>query len=1326
MAPEDRPTAQRDVGDSGAPLRGAQRRAPVAYAELSCQSAFSFLRGASEPEALVERATELGYAALALTDRDGLYGNPRFHLAAKAAGLAAVHGTTLTLARPGGRDGRPLAVAALDGRPETADDRVVLLAEDDAGWSRLCRLVSAARHRSRTEPVTALESLAAEAGQAGGLIALAGPHLPEATVAALREIFGRGRMLLAIHDRLLKRDRRGQATQRERGARLGLPLVVTGGVRFAGRGDKPLHDVLACVRHGLTLDEAATRLLPNAEFCLRPTSELQRLFRHCPDALTRTVEVAARCRFSLDRLAYRFPHVQPPPGETQFSHLHRLVHAGAPRRYRPMTPAAARQLARELDLIERLDLAGYFLLVHDIVRFCEEHEILCQGRGSAANSAVCYVLGITSVDPVGMDLLFERFLSENRGEMPDIDLDIEHERREEVLQYVYGKYGRDHAALAAEVISYRARSAVRDAGKALGFTLAEVDSLAKGLDRRWDNDSGALPPEWTERRDDPRLPHLLRLVQRMEGLPRHLSIHVGGMIITGPPLTDVMPVEPAAMKDRTVVPWDKDDLAALGILKIDLLGLGMLTALAKCFRLVNGLRREGEGAAASGGGYGLGLRPAPDEETASAESMAARGCRVRPTPPPGRAAPSSSAAPVHETETGGESSDRPGAEVVSSSHVHRDRGSEPPPHEGPSAERCAERAAGPMEGAQRGAPGGLGTNFSAQWTCGRGTPQRGATTDGPREESPVCRSARGSRAEPPPSVAPLSLHTVPTDDAATWDMLCAADTVGVFQVESRAQMNCLPRLKPRRFYDLVVEVALIRPGPIQGGMVHPYLRRRAGREAIEYPHPSLKPILERTLGVPLFQEQGMRIAMTAAGFSGGEADELRRAMGHKRSRERMEAVSRRLIEGMARFGIPRPAAERIYKQLAAFADFGFPESHAASFARLAWASSWLKRHHPTEFLCALLNSQPMGFYPPAVLVSDAQRHGVLVLPVDVLQSGWESTLQWVEAPVAPARARAGAQGGGRAAARHPAPRAASDAPDTAIVGVEPRNWASAGGVTHGSSAAGAPRYGDARDARREGRAPVLGVRLGLCTVRGLGEACEARVRAGLASVATRGPFVSPEDVARRCGLERGQMENLARLGALGGFEERRRHALWRVAALTHRAPGPLAEVLPPEGEVRLPRLDAVAIVAENYRMGGISVERHPLELLRARLDAAGVLRAAELLARAAPDRAARPVRPARGEVAVAGLAVCRQRPPTAGGLTFVSIEDETGFANLIVTPEVALRDRAGLLASLILAVGRLEFADGVVNLRATRLSPLGIGPLDGEAPIDGVPSHDYR
>ncbi|MHC5210263.1 MAG: DNA polymerase III subunit alpha [Planctomycetota bacterium] len=1239
----------------------------VPYAELSCQSAFSFLRGACEPETLVERAAELGYAGMALTDRDGLYGNPRFHAAAQAAGLHAVHGTTLTLARRvvAGRS----VSASYDGTPGAADDRVVLLAEDDVGWSNLCRLVSAARHRSRTEPLTSGEALAAHAG---GLIALAGPHLPEAALAHLAEVFGAEHLLLSIHDRLLKRDRRGQAVQRERARRHGLRLVVTGGARFARREDKPLHDVLACVRHRTTLDRAATRLLPNAEFHLRPVAELEQLFRHCPDALHRTVEIAARCRFDMARLAYRFPPFAAPDGETPFSHLHRLVHEGARARYRPLSAAAARQLARELDLIERLDLAGYFLLVHDIVVFCERHEILCQGRGSAANSAVCYALGITSVDPVGMGLLFERFLSENRGEMPDIDLDIEHQRREEVLQYVYARYGRDRAALAAEVITYRARSAVRDAGKALGFTVAEVDVLAKGLDRRWDGDYGAVPEAWQDRKDDPRLPHLLRLVRAMEGLPRHLSIHVGGMIITGPPLTDVMPVEPAAMPGRTVVPWDKDDLSALGILKIDLLGLGMLTVLQNSFQLINDLRRNHH------------------------------------HPPPPDGAP-------QDPDGVGEGAQR-GKLVAAPNILQCERATDPTsPH----------------------APGALARSRSVQ--------------------------PPAFPAEPPS----LTLHSIPSDDPATWDMLCAADTVGVFQVESRAQMNCLPRLRPRRFYDLVVEVALIRPGPIQGDMVHPYLRRRAGREPVSYPHPSLRPILERTLGVPLFQEQGMRIAMTAAGFSGSEADELRRAMGHKRSRERMAVLQERFLAGLVRHGIPRAAGERIWAQLSAFADYGFPESHAASFARLAWASAWLKCHHPQAFLCALLNAQPMGFYPPAVLVSDAQRHGVLVLPVDVLQSGWESSLQWAEVPADTGAARATrargarsdgatrhAQGGvGAPGARHPAPRAASRAPDTAIGRDVSRSSASAGGVMREESAAHAMRYGtvDKRVDRdcAGGEAPggpVLAVRLGLCTVRGLGEAHAAGVRAGLLSVERLGPFVSPEDFARRCGLDRRQMEHLARLGALGGFEARRRHALWRVARMAHRPPGALAEPLPPDRPVRLPTMGAAEIVRENLALGGTSVERHPLELLRERLAAAGVCEARVLLARGraletggrGPRKGTveRPrtftnldgavVHRAAGEIAVAGLVVCRQRPPTAGGLTFLTLEDETGFANLIVTPDVARRDRKGLVASLVLALGRLEHADGVVNVRATRLLPLDSGPLSPDRPIEGLPSHDYR
>jgi error-prone DNA polymerase len=1060
-----------------------------AYAELSCQSAFSFLAGASEPEVLVERAAELGYGALALTDRDGLYGSPRAHQAAKRAGLPLVHGTTLSLAR--------VDTKRYDGRPDEADDRVVLLARDEAGWRSLCRLVSAARSDDRRAPLTPVARLGAEAT---GLHALVGPHVPEATVDALHELLGAGRLDLMVHDRLLRRDRRGQAVQRERAARHGLPLVVTGGVRFARRTDKPLHDVLTCVRHKRSLDEAATRLLPNAEFCLRPVERIAHLFRHLPEALARSVDIAQACRFSLDAFAYRFPSFAVPEDETPFSHLHQLVHEGARGRYRPMTSAAMAQLSKELSVIERLDLAGYFLVVHDVVRFCEREGILCQGRGSAANSAVCYALGITSVDPVGMGLLFERFLSEERGETPDIDLDIAHQDRERVLQYVYRRYGRDRAAMAAEVITYRARSAVRDAGKAFGFSVEEVDTLAKGIDRRFDSDRDGLPESWAARSDDRRLPMLLAMAERMCGLPRHLSIHVGGMIVSGPPLTDAMPVEPAAMKDRTVVPWDKDDLSSLGIIKIDLLGLGMLTAIDRCLGFVS--------------------------------------------------------------------------------------------------------------------------------------------------------QGREARGEPP-----LRLHEVPSDDERVWDMLCAADTVGVFQVESRAQMNCLPRLRPRAFYDLVVEVALIRPGPIQGQMVHPYLRRRAGREQVTYPHPRLAPILERTLGVPLFQEQGMKIAVEMAGFTAGEADELRRAMGHKRSHERMAALAERLVGGMVRGGVGRDDAERILAQLSAFADYGFPESHAASFARLVWVSAWLRRHHPAAFLCALLNAQPMGFYQPAVLCSDAQRHGVIVLPVDVLDSDWDSKLE-----------RSEAQDASQAVAP-------ADA------------WADR----------------DEDDAAHA-------VRLGLRTVRGLGERHEEGVRRALASVAAQGPFTSSADFAKRSGVGRAVMEHLARLGALRGFAARRRHALWDVAQLARKSPGPLADALPIEGPVHLRAMTVGEEMAEDYRMGGVSTSRHPLAVLRPRLLRVGVTAARDL-----------PRQRQGAPVMVAGMAICRQRPPTAGGLTFVTLEDETGFANLIVAPDVAAASPGDLRSPLMLAGGRLEQADGVTNLRVTRLTA-----LTEATRIEGIASHDYH
>ncbi len=1123
------------------------RKPPQGYAELSCQSAFSFLRGASDPETLAARAAELGYAALALTDRDGLYGSPRFHAAAKAVELSSIHGVTLTLTRSGTR---------CDGAPRTADDRIVLLAENQIGWRALCRLVTAARHRSRTEPTTPVDELIAEAR---GVVALAGPHLPSSTLATLVEALGVDNLELSVHDRLLQRDRQGRATQRARAQRFGLPLVATGGARFARREDKPLHDVLTCVRHKTTLDRAATLLLPNAEFCLQRIETIYGRFRECPELVARTLAIAERCTWSLDSLAYCFPDFETPDGSTPHAHLRELVELGICMRYREVTPAVTAQVEKELVTIGRMELAGYFLVVHDIVRFCEEHQILCQGRGSAANSVVCYALGITSVDPVGMDLLFERFLSEERGEMPDIDIDIAHRDREEVIQYVYQRYGRDRAALAAEVISYRARSAIRDAGKALGFSVAEADALAKGVERRHDTHSGELPAEWAERKDS-RLPLLFSIVAAMAGLPRHLSIHVGGMIITGPPLADIAPIEPAAMEKRTVVPWDKDDLAALGIIKIDLLGLGMLTAIDRAMALINHHR----------------------------------------TPPD------------------------------------------------------------------------------------------------PREQLLDDRVLGGADEL-------LALHTVPSDDTATWDMLCRADTVGVFQVESRAQMNCLPRLRPRCFYDLVVEVALIRPGPIQGDMVHPYLRRRAGREPVTYPHPLLESTLRRTLGIPLFQEQGMKIAVAAAGFSAGEADELRRAMGHKRSRERMAQLSERLMDGMRRNGIEQAAAERICQQLESFADFGFPESHSASFARLVWVSAWLKQRHPEAFLCALLNAQPMGFYAPAVLVSDAQRHGIVVLAVDVLQSDWDCTLQWVER---------GAAGDALASAADVAIEGVDD-PDDELPDchVEPTR-AHTGG-------------------------PVLAVRLGLSTVRGFGASKENGVRVGLASVATLGPFVDAADFARRTGLGRQELEHLARLGALRGFAARRRQALWDVAQMARDVPGPLAEPLSEEAPIELPALTVEERVAENYAMSGVSVTRHPMKPLRERLTELGVITAAELARLAAvPSHAvaahtsrsaSSPDVPTRGapidgrEVWVAGMVICRQRPQTASGLTFVTLEDETGFANLMVTPQVAERQREGLRSALMLVVGRAEAADGVVSIRASRLVP-----LDLRRGIDGMSSHDYH
>ena len=754
------------------------------YAELHAYSNFTFLEGACHPETLIERAVELELTAIALTDRDGLYGAVRFAGAARRAGIAAIIGSELTL-----EDGT----------------RLTLLIEDERGYANLCELISCAQLRgSKGNARLRIEDLD---GRSSGLVALSQVPDPR-RIDALRALFGE-RCYLELQHHLTPED----AQRNDRLVRLSREMHVaytaTNGVVYAHREDAQLADILACVKETITLDAARAqhRLRPNAEHHLKSAAAMRAIFSAYPQAVDATLGIVQRCAFRLERLTGQFPLFPVPDTYTRQSYLRELTYRGAAERYgTPLASNVERQLEYELGIIAKMDLAGYFLIVWDIVQAAARLGVLCQGRGSAANSAVCYALGITAVDPVGMDLLFERFMSEERQEIPDIDIDFAHQDREQVIQYIYERYGRSNAAMAAEVISYRTRSALRDVAKALGFTVEQTDELAKEYDAR--ESLADASAQFGERAN-----RLEEFCRRIDGFPRHMGIHSGGMVITRDPLIRVAPIEWATMRDRTIIQWDKDDLQELGLIKIDLLGLGMLSLLREAFS-------------------------------------------------------------IHKRCLGG----------------------------------------------------------------------------------------------------PLALHTIPPDDPATYEMITKADTIGVFQIESRAQMSMLPRMKPRCFYDIVMQVAIIRPGPIQGQMVHPFLRRRAGLEPVTYPHPKLKPVLERTMGVPLFQEQGMRMAIEAAGFSPGEADVLRRAMGHKRSHERMREIFPRLVEGMVANGIDRAAAEQLFHMLEGFADYGFPESHAASFALLAYASAYVKCHFPAIFAAAILNVQPMGFYSTEVLVNDARRH----------------------------------------------------------------------------------------------------------------------------------------------------------------------------------------------------------------------------------------------------------------------------------------------------------------------------------------------------------------
>jgi len=805
------------------------------YIELHTASAFSFLEGASLPEALVERAADLGYPALGLLDRDGLYGVPRFHKAAVAAGVKPIIGSEITIKVQGAnhRLGLPPSVLNFWQLP--------ILIETREGYENLARLITKMKLRApKGKGALELDELE---GHTDGLVALIGrPALMGCYYGVgglldrLLGVFGRTQVYVELQRHLLREEEHDNQALLAMASAYRVPVVATNGVRFAEFSDRPMYDVLTCIRHKTTLDQAGQRLHRNAERYLKSPMRMEKLFLDLPDLIGTTHELANRLGYTMVDLGYRFPDYPVPPEETMDSFLQKITEAGARGRYRPYHARARRQVVRELDLIQKLKLAGYFLIVWDIVNYCRRHGILVQGRGSAANSAVCYSLGITAVDPVGMELLFERFLSEERGQWPDIDLDLPSgEQREQVIQHVYTRYGQLGASMVANVITYRGRNAAREIGKVLSIDSTEIDQLVRTTQSFEWGDSDKHLESYLHKSGSKRLQPKKKLFsmlwKQIQNLPRHLGQHSGGMVIAHGRLDEVVPLENASMPNRTVVQWDKDDCAEMGIVKVDLLGLGMLAVIQEAMILIN-------------------------------------------------------------------------------------------------------------------------------------TPQ-------PR----------------------VDLAHLPPDDPEVYRMLQQADTIGVFQVESRAQMATLPRLKPKQFYDIVVEVAIIRPGPIVGQMVHPYLDRRSGREPVTYPHPLLKPILKRTLGVPLFQEQLLRIAMVAAGFTGGEAEELRRAMGFKRSVRRMQQIETKLRDGMKRKGLDDNAIEEIVQSITSFALYGFPESHAASFALLVYASAYLKAHYPAAFYTALLNNQPMGFYSPATLVKDAQRRGVRFTGIDVQHSNWECKVE---------------------------------------------------------------------------------------------------------------------------------------------------------------------------------------------------------------------------------------------------------------------------------------------------------------------------------------------
>ena len=1243
------------------------------YVELHCHSSFSLLDGASLPELLAARAADLGYPALALTDHDELGGAVRFAQATAEVEIGGIIGAELTIAWSGEEDIERVSDHWSPARPAPPDAQrcaarathLVLLAETREGYGNLSTLVTRARmEHPRGEPRITLDLLAQHAG---GLFALTGcprgkvPSLVAAgdldgacdAASALLDIFDR-RVAIECWDHGLAEERETVRGLREIARVLDVPWVVTNDVHYARARDRIVHDVLSCLRHNQTLDQMGTRLRPNGEWYLKSAAQMRRRWQRAPEGMTATLAIAERCAFRMDQLQPTLPAFPLPPGVTADEYLERLVIQGAIERWGEgssvlrdascvlttagraqsagrrtqdagcsgdtaafPTDAHARQVEHELSMIRRLGLAGYFLIVWDIVRFARREAILCQGRGSAANSAVCYCLGITAVDPIRLGLLFERFLSEERREAPDIDIDFAHRDRERVIQYVYEKYGREHAAMVCEQICYRGRSAVRDAARVLGFSVEQADRLATLSDRFSARATAdALRGRGEEAREEEET--------QAETIARAFG---QGMIQGTEATTLAREVKEAARKTT-----GRDDEPT----KLAPPGKKRLTSADR--PRPNAAYEPYGSPSAQDSGADFGKRASYMDPHAKETHNERRNPTTATRHTAGRGDGGRTVSPlVHAGLDPTDKRVRALAEIVDGLHqIPRHRSI----HVGGFV-----LTAEPLSTVVPIEPASMADRTVIQWEKDDLDPVGLVKIDllglGMLTLIQDClkyvRATRGKT---------IDLGQLDMTDQAVYDGLCRADTIGVFQVESRAQMNTLPRLKPRSFYDLVVEVAIIRPGPIQGDMVHPYLRRRAGEEEVSYPHPSLEPILKRTLGVPLFQEQGMQVAIACAGFTAGEADMLRRAMGHKRSRERMAAICAKLIEGMKANGIAEETAVRIYNQINAFADYGFPESHAASFALLVYASAYLKHYYAPEFTAAILNAQPMGFYAPGTLIEDAKRHGVQVRPVDVRVSRWDASL--------------------------------------------------------------------------EGHGGIPAVRLGFRSVRGLGPKAKEIVEAALAD----GPFVSIEDFVRRARFDQRTLRHLAEAGAFDGFVpdepdlRQRRAALWEVLDAARGDAGPLAprhrETVAAR-QVRsalLPTMSPGELTEADYRMTGISLNGHPMSHLRGLLAPNGV-RTARNLAEQGRD----------GErIAGAGLVICRQRPGTAKGFVFLTLEDETGTVNVVVTPK-RFEQQALLISTtpLLLVRGTLQVEQGVVNIRGEKFRG-----LQAEVGAEYAQRHDFH